>query len=130
MGRVKVTQDDGNEARYRLRVEEYFAEMLQLEPDKDGNIPLPKRPETHLKCASVGSGLRMPADIAEKLFPYQIRGVLWMWGLHRDGTGGILADEMGMSVVGLCSAALVKRAVATGLTCRIGQNRASHLVVC
>nr|CDS29116.1 DNA excision repair protein ERCC 6 [Hymenolepis microstoma] len=41
-------------------------------------------------------GLRIPADIWNRLYPYQREGVAWLWGLHRHGVGGILGDEMGL----------------------------------
>ncbi|KAM7537439.1 hypothetical protein Aperf_G00000064025 [Anoplocephala perfoliata] len=41
-------------------------------------------------------GLRIPADIWNRLYPYQREGVSWLWGLHRHGVGGILGDEMGL----------------------------------
>ncbi|VDN97710.1 unnamed protein product [Rodentolepis nana] len=41
-------------------------------------------------------GLRIPADIWNRLYPYQREGVTWLWGLHRHGVGGILGDEMGL----------------------------------
>jgi hypothetical protein len=61
----------------------------------DDDIVLPDRPETLVQCVDIGDGLRVPTHILDRLFPYQRRGVSWMWGLHRQGTGGILADEMG-----------------------------------
>lgn len=44
----------------------------------------------------LNGGLRIPADIWNRLYPYQREGVSWLWGLHRHGVGGILGDEMGL----------------------------------
>ncbi|GJD06797.1 protein chromatin remodeling 8 [Galdieria sulphuraria] len=41
-------------------------------------------------------GLRLPADIYDRLFPYQQVGVQWLWELHCQGVGGIVGDEMGL----------------------------------
>jgi SNF2 family DNA or RNA helicase len=71
-------------------------QQLGLEVDEHDDVKLPKRPESLLKCVTVGKGLQVPVDIAEKLFPYQMRGVHWLAGLHDQGTGGVLADEMGL----------------------------------
>lgn len=40
--------------------------------------------------------MRIPADIWNRLYPYQREGVAWLWGLHQHGVGGILGDEMGL----------------------------------
>jgi SNF2 family DNA or RNA helicase len=40
-------------------------------------------------------GLCVPKTIFKRLYPHQKAGVLWLWGLHRKGLGGILADDMG-----------------------------------
>lgn len=79
---------------FQRYVREYYARALGLDSEDD----LPDHPERKLKCATIGDGLRIPAELAERLFPYQVKGVHWMWGLHRAGTGGILADEMGVCV--------------------------------
>eukprot|EP00871_Galdieria_phlegrea_P003754 jgi/Galph1/437/GphlegSOOS_G5235.1 len=41
-------------------------------------------------------GLRLPAEIYDRLFPYQQVGVQWLWELHCQGVGGIIGDEMGL----------------------------------
>lgn len=40
--------------------------------------------------------LSMPADIWDKLYEYQRRAVVWLWGLNKQLSGGILGDEMGL----------------------------------
>lgn len=42
------------------------------------------------------SELALPADLNERLYPYQRDGVAWLYGRHRGGCGCILADEMGL----------------------------------
>lgn len=39
------------------------------------------------------------AEVWEKLYPYQKEGCGWMYGLYREGVGGVLADEMGLGKV-------------------------------
>jgi len=41
-------------------------------------------------------GLWLPRSLYERLFPYQKEGLVWLWSLHVQGTGGILGDEMGL----------------------------------
>jgi hypothetical protein len=51
-------------------------------------------------------GLRIPADLYDRLFDYQKTGVKWLWELHTQRAGGIIGDEMGLGktiqVGGLC----------------------------
>ena len=35
------------------------------------------------------------AAVSQRLYAHQVEGVRWLWGLHRLGKGGILADDMG-----------------------------------
>jgi SNF2 family DNA or RNA helicase len=39
---------------------------------------------------------RLPPKVAKILFPHQLEGIKWLWGLHVKGTGGILGDDMGL----------------------------------
>ncbi|KAF6777855.1 hypothetical protein AHF37_03062 [Paragonimus kellicotti] len=45
---------------------------------------------------SVADGFLMPSKLYEKLYPYQREGVRWLWHLHNNGPGGVLADDMGL----------------------------------
>lgn len=38
----------------------------------------------------------LPQKIANILYPHQLEGIKWLWGLHIKGTGGILGDDMGL----------------------------------
>ncbi len=38
----------------------------------------------------------VPAELDQRLRPYQRVGVAWLWHLYRHNLGGILADEMGL----------------------------------
>ncbi|KAG2499868.1 hypothetical protein HYH03_002159 [Edaphochlamys debaryana] len=46
------------------------------------------------------------AAVFQKLFPHQIEGVKWLWGLYERGMGGILGDDMGLGKTMQCSAFL------------------------
>lgn len=48
------------------------------------------------KDVVLDGGLKIPAQIYEKLFDYQKTGVKWMWELHCQKAGGIIGDEMGL----------------------------------
>ena len=41
-----------------------------------------------------GEGFFVPAWIHRRLFGYQREGLKWMWGLHQQGCGGCLGDEV------------------------------------
>ncbi|KAH7307566.1 hypothetical protein KP509_22G065600 [Ceratopteris richardii] len=59
---------------------------------------------------------KLPPRIAGKLYPHQLEGIKWLWGLHIKGMGGILGDDMGLGktmqmasfFVGLFASDLVK----------------------
>ena len=74
-------------------------DLADIDDVDDNDLELPAHPERLIDCVDIGDGLRVPAFILEKLFPYQRRGMSWMWDLHRQRTGGILADEMGTAAM-------------------------------
>ena len=39
---------------------------------------------------------KLPPKVAKILYPHQLEGIKWLWGLHIKGTGGILGDDMGL----------------------------------
>eukprot|EP00887_Chlorella_sp_A99_P003096 scaffold9.g3096.t1 len=39
---------------------------------------------------------RLTANLSRKLYPHQVEGVRWLWGLHKMGRGGLLGDDMGL----------------------------------
>ena len=39
---------------------------------------------------------KLPPKVAKILFPHQLEGIKWLWGLHIKGMGGILGDDMGL----------------------------------
>ncbi|XP_028400404.1 DNA excision repair protein ERCC-6-like [Dendronephthya gigantea] len=41
-------------------------------------------------------GFKLPKAIHNKLYPYQIEGVMWFWKLYEEKKGGILGDDMGL----------------------------------
>jgi hypothetical protein len=45
---------------------------------------------------SVKKRFSLPPDVLERLAPYQIEAVQWLWDLHCESKGGIFADDMGM----------------------------------
>ncbi|GJQ12130.1 hypothetical protein GpartN1_g3921.t1 [Galdieria partita] len=63
-----------------------------------GQSELEKTVVTHFSKEDVcfEGGLRLPADIYDRLFPYQQVGLRWLWELHCQGVGGIVGDEMGL----------------------------------
>nr|CDS33547.2 DNA excision repair protein ERCC 6 [Hymenolepis microstoma] len=44
----------------------------------------------------VSDGFYLPTGLYERLYPYQVAGVAWLWNLHKTAPGGILADDMGL----------------------------------
>lgn len=68
---------------------------------------------------SIKKQFKLPPEVIERLAPYQIEGVQWLWNLHCESKGGILADDMGMGKTrtvcsflhGLLRCSLTKRAI-------------------
>ncbi|RHN43137.1 putative DNA helicase chromatin remodeling SNF2 family [Medicago truncatula] len=42
------------------------------------------------------STYKLEGKIAKMLYPHQREGLKWLWSLHCQGKGGILADDMGL----------------------------------
>ncbi|CDM26849.1 hypothetical protein CBS147339_8378 [Penicillium roqueforti] len=96
--------DDGNEAIYQSRVQEWISRRssarrhadshhvdADLNEEEEWLKPHPTEPAMELD-----NGLRVPGDISRFLFPYQKTGVQWLWELHQQTVGGIIGDEMGL----------------------------------
>ena len=48
-------------------------------------------------------GAKIPTAVWNVMHEYQKSGCAWLWGLHRQGIGGILGDEMGLGkTIQLC----------------------------
>lgn len=57
------------------------------------------RPDPATRCAPPRAILLCSVELSRKLYPHQVEGVKWLWRLHQAGTGGILADDMGLGKV-------------------------------
>jgi len=58
----------------------------------------------------------IPRTLYQQLFDFQVAGVTWLGGLHAQGIGGILGDDMGMVRTengGICKYSLENRAKPT-----------------
>ena len=70
--------------------------------------------------ASGGPRFELAGELAARLYDHQRDGVRWMWNLHLQGRGGILADDMGLGKT------LQVAAFAAGLL----RSRAAKRVLC
>ncbi|CAL8094902.1 unnamed protein product [Calicophoron daubneyi] len=52
--------------------------------------------EPKVDLVSIDERFFVPRLLYEKLYPYQRDGVRWLWNLHNNGPGGVLADDMGL----------------------------------
>lgn len=85
---------------------------VALEEDKPANFCL-------MPKGSAKGLFTLPPEVLERLAPYQIRAVRWLWDLQCKSMGGILADDMGMGKTrtvcsflrGLLSCSLIERAI-------------------
>jgi DNA excision repair protein ERCC-6 len=70
---------------YQDRLVEWHAENQDESPsDHDDALHLQRH----------GDQVSLPASISKRLLDYQVDGIKWLWGLHIQGAGGILGDEM------------------------------------
>mmetsp|Transcript_75136 Transcript_75136/g.220203 ORF Transcript_75136/g.220203 Transcript_75136/m.220203 type:complete len:1065 (-) Transcript_75136:152-3346(-) len=58
-------------------------------------MPAPESPDPE-EGTEVAEGLRCPSWLWEALYAHQQEGVRWLWNLHRNKQGGILADDLGL----------------------------------
>ncbi|KAK2590437.1 DNA repair protein rhp26 [Conoideocrella luteorostrata] len=101
--------DDGNEALYKRRLEDWVSRRSRarrarrqtadlnhtsVESDEDDHEwlkPSPDYPDHH-----IDDKLKLPGDIHPSLFGYQKTGVQWLAELYKQNVGGIVGDEMGL----------------------------------
>lgn len=77
-----IIADDWEEMDYKKRLK-----RLQQHQDRDG-----------LDRSMTATGYhntQIETHLWQRLYAYQQEGCQWLYGLYRDGMGGILADEMG-----------------------------------
>jgi SNF2 family DNA or RNA helicase len=72
-------------------VEDPISAWVRESHSKDYILSSKKRP------LSKWPDLRLPRTLYRQLFDFQRHGVQWMAGLHTEGIGGILGDDMGVS---------------------------------
>lgn len=121
-GKVDLSNiDDGNEAVYQMRLEDWVERRSRArrrrqerlgEPVDDGDDgvqewfkPSPDQPG-HL----FENGLKLPGDIYPSLFDYQKTGVQWLAELYAQQVGGIVGDEMGLGKTGMSCVCLSRAA--------------------
>uniref|UniRef100_A0A0X3PF09 DNA excision repair protein ERCC-6-like n=1 Tax=Schistocephalus solidus TaxID=70667 RepID=A0A0X3PF09_SCHSO len=64
--------------------------------DKTLNLSIHEDRSKFVSDIELSPGFRLPKTIFEKLYSYQRDGVAWLWNLHKNTCGGILADDMGL----------------------------------
>ena len=74
--------------------------------------------QDHSQDFVIGDGkFVVQRQYARGLYEHQLAGIEWLWGLHEQGTGGILGDDMGLGKTRQVS---LKKLLgfSTGSTCR------------
>lgn len=80
-------KDDGNKTVFKKRVA-----GLPKEDDEEGNSLLTLHVLTsHVEFIDFGNGYKIPKSIYDQLFDHQKTGVHWLWELHTQEAGGIVA---------------------------------------
>jgi SNF2 family DNA or RNA helicase len=95
------TETDGE----KLKLKKVFFNLLNFE-HKTETRSLPDKLRSFYSEANTGFGL--PEGINAKLRPYQAEGYSWLYLLHKNHFGGILADDMGLGKTLQTIALLVK----------------------
>jgi SNF2 family DNA or RNA helicase len=83
---IDHSPDDGDLLLYHDRIQRWAESLGSSDPQECMFRPSPKD-------YSIQS-LMIPANIYARLFEYQRTCVRWLWELHQQETGGIIADEM------------------------------------
>ena len=95
------TETDGE----KLKLKKVFFNLLNFE-HKTETRSLPDKLRSFYSEANTGFGL--PEGINARLRPYQAEGYSWLYLLHKNHFGGILADDMGLGKTLQTIALLVK----------------------
>lgn len=93
-----TTQSFGTDPSKKIFIDQHIEKEKEDEKEKDGAIndkanclvlEDPSRPVTPHQ-------FRLSPKLSSTLYPHQIEGVTWLYGLWKVGAGGILADDMGL----------------------------------
>lgn len=95
--------DDGDEAYYKARIDEWATQRSKLRRENQGELEddssdVPEWFKAHpsIQDAVLNDQFKLPGDIYPSLFDYQKTCVQWLWELYSQKTGGIIGDEMGL----------------------------------
>ncbi|KFX90429.1 hypothetical protein V490_06465 [Pseudogymnoascus sp. VKM F-3557] len=100
---IERVVDDGNEADYQKRLENWVSKrsrarrmkLGEAEDVDDGEEEWFKR-SPDAPDHELPNNLRLPGDIYPALYDYQKTGVQWLGELYASQVGGIVGDEMGL----------------------------------
>ncbi|KAK9806042.1 hypothetical protein WJX73_008485 [Symbiochloris irregularis] len=82
-------------------------EDRRTEKQSQSERPDTGRGEQQKPCLASGQGsFELDGRISKGLFWWQLDGIKWLWNLHQQPSGGILADDMGLGKTRQCSAFL------------------------
>lgn len=104
-----------------------FTAVVKPFVEREPNVPVPRdiggdsdkmNKPLRLKGKPGGPKFELHASLADRLYDHQIDGVRWMWSLHLNKRGGILADDMGMGKT-LTTAAFVTGLLKSGAAKRV-----------
>ncbi|KAI7868322.1 SNF2 family N-terminal domain-containing protein [Spinellus fusiger] len=113
-----LLQDDGNDAHYKKRLNEWtherktlccrintpnakdlsleeFESIVTAQPNLDPKTEIYNPHPIH-EDAFFDGRMRVPGELWKDLFDYQKTCVQWLWELHCQEVGGIIGDEMGL----------------------------------
>lgn len=93
--------DDLDEAAYEDRVDDWIEQGLSLMKEMKERIVNAHEADIgdNGPWQEYGKGFFVPAWIHRRLFGYQRDGLKWMWGLHQQGCGGCLGDEVSFGLL-------------------------------
>ena len=86
--------DDLEETAYEDRVDDWIENGLSRMKEMKELIDTGEDIADNGPWQEYGEGFFVPAWIHRRLFGYQREGLKWMWGLHQQGCGGCLGDEV------------------------------------
>jgi len=86
--------DDLEESAYEDRIDDWIENGLSRMKEMKELIDTGEGIADDGPWQEYGEGFFVPAWIHRRLFGYQREGLKWMWGLHQQGCGGCLGDEV------------------------------------
>jgi len=79
--------------------EAYMTRLAEVGQEEVLEVDISAAVADESAAATSAGKIVVPADAWQQLHEHQREGVTWLWGLHKNGIGGVLGDTMGLGKV-------------------------------